>query len=163
MKKQNLAILIFLFAIFNYLISSAQADFCCERLKNNDDINSLCNVELAKVRRIVDGDTVHLYTGAETIKTRLFGIDCMETSKIHRAYRQAYDNKISIEDVIKQGKSATNKLKDVIRHNNNYVYFKTMGVDRYGRLIAILYDRDLKNINEFLIESGYCSSYRYKK
>lgn len=87
----------------------------------------------------------------------------METSKIHRAYRQAYDNKISIDNVVKQGNLATNELEKIIKANNNLVYFKTMGIDRYGRLLAILFDRNMTNINDKMVETGYCPVYMFNE
>ena len=48
-----------------------------------------CNVE-----KVVDGDTVFVNTGYESFPIRLYGIDCMEISKSHRAYHQAYDSQI---------------------------------------------------------------------
>ncbi|MBR1681616.1 thermonuclease family protein [bacterium] len=121
------------------------------------------NVETAEVKYVVDGDTIHLYTGGEIIKTRLYGIDCMETSPIHRTYHQAYNAGITIEEVINQGRLATKILKKIIKENNNKVYFKTMGVDRYGRLIAIIYDKNHKSINDMLLKTPYCIPYEYNK
>jgi len=116
-------------------------------------------LEIAEVKRVVDGDTIHLYTGGEIIKTRLYGIDCMETAPIHRAYHQAYDRKTTVEDIINQGNLATKIFKKIIKENNNTVYFKAMGIDRYGRLLAIIYDKNYVNINNKLKENNYCEPY----
>lgn len=163
MKDKILNIALILILIFNVYTLSTQANICSSNIKNNENINSILNVELAKVKRVVDGDTLNLYTGSEIIKTRLFAIDCMETSKNHRAYRQAYDNNLSIEEVINRGEKATMALKRIISENNNYVYFRTLGVDKYNRLIAILYNRNFENINDMLVKTGYCLIYKYKK
>ena len=42
-----------------------------------------------------------------TFPVRLIGIDCYETGRIHRAYHQAYDNNLSIDEVIARGKQST--------------------------------------------------------
>lgn len=130
---------------------------------NNEDINNLYNVELAKVKKVSDGDTVVLYTGGQDIKARLIGIDCMETGKIHRAYRQAYENNLTIEEIVARGKNATTELKNIVKKNNNLVYFKTMGIDYYGRLLVILYDKNFNNINDQMQKTGYCPAYVFKK
>ena len=163
MKDKILNIALILILIFNVYISSTQANICSSNIKNNENINSLLNVELAKVKRVVDGDTLHLYTGSEIIKTRLFAIDCMETSKNHRAYTQAYDNNLSIEEVINRGEKAKMALKRIISENNSYVDFRTLGVDKYNRIIGIIYNRNYENINDMLVKTGYCSIYKYKK
>lgn len=130
---------------------------------NNENINSSYNLELAKVKSVVDGDTIHIYTGDKITKVRLYGIDCMETSKIHRTYRQAYENNITIEEVISQGNKATKELAKIIKNNNNFVYFKTMGIDIYGRLLAILFNNNFQNINDMMLETDYCKVYVFNK
>jgi len=128
-----------------------------------DVISSFNNLERAKVRHVVDGDSINIYTGDNITRVRLYGIDCMETSNIHRAYRQAYENKITIEDVIAQGNFATKKLDEIIKKNQNWVYFRTMGIDHYGRLLAVLYDKDFNIINDMMLESEYCKAFMVKK
>lgn len=113
-------------------------------------------LEIGEVRHVFDGDTIQIYTGGEAFNVRLYGIDCMETAPIHRAYHQAYDKKTTVEDIINQGNSATKILKEIIEKNNNKIYFKTMGIDHYGRLLAIIYNMQKKNINNMLLKNPYC-------
>ena len=54
-----------------------------------------------------DGDTIDVKIEKNTFPVRLIGIDCYETGRIHRAYRQAYDNNLSIDEVIARGKQST--------------------------------------------------------
>lgn len=163
MKNKIFLICFVIYGFSNIFNLTTMANSFFNNDKKNEYIKSSDNVELAKVKQIIDGDTIHIYTGGEIIKSRLIGIDCMETLKIHRAYRQAYENKLSIEEIIKQGKYATKELKNIIKANGNYVYFKSMGVDKYNRLLVILYDNNKENINEKLLKSGYCPAYTYKK
>ena len=163
MKKQLYSVIIIFLILFCCNFSYTLANPCIDKFKSSDDINSKCNVQLAQVKRVVDGDTIHIYTGYQVIKVRLYGIDCMETSKIYRAYRQAYENKTSIEDIIKQGNFATSELEKIIKENNNHVYFKTMGIDVSGRLLAILYDKNMTNINDKMLNTGYCPVYVFNK
>ena len=47
--------------------------------------------------RIYDGDTIEVINEQNLKENiRLIGIDCFETKEIHRAYTQAYKNKMSI-------------------------------------------------------------------
>lgn len=55
-----------------------------------------------KILRIVDGDTIEAQINRNKFSVRLVGIDCYETCRIHRAYRQAYENNLSIDEVIKK-------------------------------------------------------------
>ena len=120
------------------------------------DIKDTRHLEIAEVRQVFDGDTIQVYTGGEAFSIRLYGIDCMETSPIHRAYHQAYDNKTTIENIINQGNLAAKILKEIIEKNNNKVYFRTIGIDHYGRLLAIIYDMRKSNINNMLLKNPYC-------
>lgn len=56
-----------------------------------------------KLVKIIDGDTIQVKIDNNKFQVRLIGIDCYETIKIHRAYRQAYENNLSIEEVLKKG------------------------------------------------------------
>lgn len=56
-----------------------------------------------KIVNITDGDTIKAKIDKNEFSVRLVDIDCYETSKIHRAYRQAYDNCIKIDEVVKRG------------------------------------------------------------
>ncbi len=123
------------------------------------DIKNSNNLELARVKEVIDGDTIHLDTGYSIVSTRLYGIDCMETSLIHRTYHQAYDQNTTVEKIMYQGQSAKKILNDIIKDNNRSVYFKTVGVDHYGRLLAIIYDKNFKNINNMLTQTPYCIPY----
>ena len=60
-----------------------------------------------EVLKILDGDTIKVkLDSGNKFSIRLIGIDCYETNKINRAYKQAYVNDISIEEVVKRGEDA---------------------------------------------------------
>ncbi len=162
-KKKLLLILAVLFIFITATFANMLMDiFFVEKFKTND-INSKYNVELARVIKVIDGDTVKLDTGGENFNARLKGIDCPETSVINRTYKQAYESNISTQETIQKGKIATKELKKIIAQNNNKVYFKTLGIDKYSRLLVNLYDNNLESINEKLVKSGLCTNYNYKK
>ncbi len=93
-------------------------------------------------------------------KIRLIDIDCYETSKIHRAYKQAYCNHKSIDDVIAAGLDSKKYLQNLYDNNkSNGTYLEFKGIDIYGRALGILYF-DTLNVNENLKNSGGCLNYK---
>ena len=76
-------------------------------------------VQLIKIK---DGDTIDVKIEKNTFPVRLIGIDCYETGRIHRAYRQAYDNNLSIDEVIARGKQSTAYLENLYRANKNNLF-----------------------------------------
>ena len=91
-----------------------------------------------KISRVVDGDTVHLEVGRETMKIRLDAIDTPEQD-------QAY------------GRQATSALKKKINRKQVLVYITDQ--DRYGRYIGriILEGRD---INFEMVAEGHGWHYK---
>ena len=116
-----------------------------------------CRAETYKfpinVTRILDGDTVKARIDDNEFSIRLLGIDCYETSKIHRAYKQAYENNMTIEDVVEKGNRAKAELVNQLDNQDIYMEFK--GLDIYGRVLGILYINDL-NINNYMKNTNYC-------
>lgn len=133
------------------LLMTASAAFCQEGMQK------------VKVSNVADGDTVYLLLDNQPVSTRLIGIDCFETGKINRAYRQAYEGKITIEEVIKKGEFAKYELQSIIKQNDNEVYFKCSGVDKYGRLLGEIYAKNHKNINKMMLKTGFCNEYLYNE
>lgn len=90
--------------------------------------------------KIIDGDTIEAKIDRNRFAVRLGGIDCFEIHKIHRAYRQAYDNNLSIDEVIKRGQNSKTYFEQFYeseKYRDVYLDFK--GVDVYGRIIGIIY------------------------
>lgn len=112
------------------------------------------------VTKVVDGDTVKAKIDNNTFNIRLLNIDCFETSRIHRAYKQAYENNISIENVVKKGNLAKEELARQIDKHNIYMEFK--GLDIYGRVLGVLY-KDNYNLNNHMQNTDFCYAYTYKK
>ena len=126
--------------------------FCCMPVFSENRIP----IEITK---IYDGDTIEAKIDNNKFKIRLIGIDCYETCKIHRAYKQAYENNLSVEDVIKQGKVSTFYLKNLYEKNKNApITFVFKGIDKYGRVLGILYIGAL-NVNDELLKNGGCMLY----
>jgi len=116
----------------------------------------------AEVLKIYDGDTIRVKVNSgNKFAIRLYGIDCYETSRIHRAYKQAYEDKLDIDEIIKKGNEAKSYLKNLHKKSSE-VSFDFAGVDKYGRVLGIVYFDNL-NINKELIKNNICNLYEYKE
>ena len=100
----------------------------------------ICGSALAKnahsvvVTKIIDGDSVLVRDGSETIEVRLWGIDTPE-------YRQPYS---------KAAKKYTKKLL-----KNKTVVLEVKDQDKYGRMVAMLTLEGGISINELLVKRGF--------
>ncbi len=106
-----------------------------------------------KITKITDGDTVKGIINGKEISIRLSGIDCYETSKRDRAYKQAYLNKITIEEVVEKGKESKTILTNLLQNQNNVTVKFTDVDNRYNRNVGILYINNI-NVNEYMIKNG---------
>ncbi len=104
------------------------------------------------VRKVTDGDTVTVVTDEGTrLKVRLYGIDAPETLKMNRRTGV----------VSKPGQPYGN---EAYRALEMMVYGKKvkvtiMDIDRYGRLVAVLYLGD-RDINREMVQAGYAWAYK---
>lgn len=119
------------------------------------------NLQFAEVKKVLDGDTVLLDLEEKPTPIRLTGIDCFETNKIQRAYKQAYVNNLTIEEVLEKGIVAKKNLSRIIKENHSKVYFKCTGVDKYSRLLGTIYTTENQDINKIMVDSGYCTKFVY--
>lgn len=94
----------------------------------------------AKVIGIKDGDTYVVLYRNEEIVIRLEHIDCPESGQAYGKNAKQYASKLCFGKTI-----------EVLHHNK---------IDRYGRLIATLYDGDI-NINLEMVRVGY--AWHFKK
>ena len=129
------------------------------------DISSISK-ETAKIpitrMKVLDGDTVKVtFESGNKFSIRLIGIDCFETEPIHRAYKQAYYSHLSIDQVIYKGCEAKIYLENIYKNAKN-ISFVFQGVDKYGRVLGILYFDNI-NINQHLLDKGLCLPYVYKE
>ncbi len=114
--------------------------------------------------RIYDGDTIEVINEQNVKENiRLIRIDCFETKEIHRAYTQAYKNKMSIEEVTAKGAQQKKALVKLFETNNKkHLYLLRQGKDSYGRTLGIIYLGRL-NINQYMLNSGNAMEYVYIK
>ena len=94
-------------------------------------------LESLKIKKIVDGDTVHVFYQDELYKIRLTEIDAPERD-------QPYGN------------NSTEYLKSLLKEG--MVDVDISGTDRYGRKLGRLYWRGM-DINRELVSAGYAWVY----
>jgi len=102
--------------------------------------NEIPDTFSGKVVRVVDGDTIHIDNKIlGKIKIRLAEIDTPELDQTF-------------------GVEAKNALKKLV--DNKMVKIKKVTIDRYNRIVAIIYINDLE-INYYLVKNGYAWCYEY--
>ncbi|WP_242927415.1 thermonuclease family protein [Pontibacter vulgaris] len=92
-----------------------------------------------KVIAVKDGDTIDLLRNGQTIKVRLFGVDCPEKA-------QAF------------GQKAKQFTSDLIFGKN--VQLIAHNTDRYGRTVGTIILPDGRSLNEELVREGYAWHYK---
>ena len=89
------------------------------------------------IKKVVDGDTVHLYHDNTIYKVRLINIDAPERNQPF-------------------GNDSTDYLKSLLREGR--VNIEISGTDRYGRKLGRLYWKG-ENINRAMVSAGYAWVY----
>ncbi|QUX97616.1 nuclease [Marinomonas sp. CT5] len=123
LKKRQVFLALFLFLSF-----AAQADSLC---------SATGKLEKAAIKRVVDGDTIHLTDGR---KVRLVGINTPELD-----HKKGNHEPYAVE--------ATRFLRSRL---DQYVYIQTAkdGRDRYGRYLYYLFDKDRISLTSQLLSQG---------
>lgn len=118
-----------------------------ESLLANEDIRKSPTYQ---VLRVTDGDTIHINYNGKDEKVRFIGLDTPET-KDPRKPIQCF------------GCEATAKMTELAENKNIRLEFdKTQGErDKYGRLLAFVYNEDSKNLAYEMIRQGYGNEYTY--
>ncbi len=105
---------------------------------------------------VLDGDTIKVKFDDKITTIRLIGIDTFETHKNNKAYRQAYENNISIDEVIRRGKMAKEFIKDKLsNHSDFYFEYDEEFLDRYKRTLAYIWFDEHDMLNLDIVCSGY--------
>ena len=104
----------------------------------------------------LDGDTVKFRFDSKITTIRLIGIDTFEIHKNNKAYRQAYENNITIDEVIRRGKAAKEFLKEELKsHSHYYFEYDEQFQDRYKRTLAYIWLDDKTMLNLQIVCKGY--------
>ncbi len=110
-----------------------------------------------KVVKVYDGDTFRCrLENGEEVKVRLIGVDTPESRVNPKARRDARREGLSLKQIVRLGKKATEFTKKLIPPGT-VVYLETdvQVHDKYGRLLAYVYLPDGRMLNEVLLEEGY--------
>jgi micrococcal nuclease len=101
------------------------------------------------VTSVVDGDTLHVRSGGREVKVRLLGIDTPETHRpgtpVECGGRQASASMARLAPVGSHVTLATDPTQD--------------RVDRYGRLLAYVFLRDGRLLEDEQLRSGWATVY----
>lgn len=125
--QYSIAIILALLALTMLLCTPAIAQDCDKQ-----------DSSIAKVVKIVDGDTFDIDCGNDIIRVRVLNLDTYETRLGERLATQAERNGISVERALSLGKKAKSYAietilgKEVLLHRGNR---KEPNRDKYGRLL----------------------------
>ncbi len=109
------------------------------------------NRSLAKVMKVVDGDTIKVLINNKEDIVRLIGIDSPEV----------LDERKPVQCF---GKQASDKAKEILTGKIITLESDLTQGDRdeYGRLLRYVFLQDGTNFNKFMISEGYAHEYTFK-
>lgn len=104
------------------------------------------------VTKVSDGDTIQVRDSLGTnVKVRFYGIDCPETEKSNKK-----TGRVS-KPGQPYGEEAFRALQKKLQRQ--HVRLDVMDIDRYGRIVSIVWLSD-RNINLEMVAEGYAWAYR---
>ena len=110
-----------------------------------------------KVLRVVDGDTVDIAMVSDDTnkifkyRVRLYGIDTPE--------KKPLKSNPDREKEMEAAKKSSQALHKKIEENHYLVTIILSKPDKYGRLLGTLYDEKGEDINQWMINQGFATSY----
>lgn len=105
------------------------------------------------VVKVIDGDTFYANCNNVYTKIRMVEIDSYESRLNNRAYKQAWQQKLTPEQIVGRGKKASSIAKEELL--NKHVILtqpQKQKIDIYGRTLAKVYIDCVDINNKFLIE-----------
>ena len=103
--------------------------------------------ETALVTRVIDGDTIEVELGGQTVRIRYIGIDTPET----------VDPSSPVECY---GLEASERNRELVAGRTVELEKDVSETDQYGRLLRYVYVEDLM-VNEQLVLDGYATSFTF--
>ena len=79
-----------------------------------------------KIKKVVDGDTVHVYSKGETLKVRLLEIDAPEMNQPYGKEAKQYLEELLIEGLVDLDISGT----DIYKRKLGYKFFQTLCIQQ---------------------------------
>ena len=111
-----------------------------------------------KVIRVVDGDTLKVELAGRKESVRLIGIDTPESKANKKAKKDAGRSNQDVKTIVSLGKAATEFTKSIIKPGDWVTIEQDVQArDRYGRILAYVYLKSGKMLNEEIIAAGYAS------
>jgi micrococcal nuclease len=114
-----------------------------------------------KVVRVIDGDTFTCtLKDGEEIKVRLIGVDTPESRVNPKLERDVQRSGLQREDVLRMGKIAAEFTKRLLPEGEIvYLEQDVQKTDKYGRVLAYVWLKDGRMLNEVLIREGMAKVY----
>jgi len=118
----------------------------------------MCASDRVSVTKITDGDTLKVIYRGDKEGVRLIGIDTPESRKNAKAKKDAERSGNDVKTITALGKEATKYTKSLVRVGDEVeLEFDVQKRDKYGRLLAYVYLKDGRMLNEEIIKGGYAS------
>jgi micrococcal nuclease len=114
-----------------------------------------------KVVRVIDGDTfVCALKSGEEIKVRLIGVDTPESRENPKLERDVKKSGLQKEEIIRMGKIAAEFTKKLLPEGEIvYLEQDVQKTDKYGRVLAYVWLKDGRMLNEVLVREGMAQVY----
>lgn len=114
-----------------------------------------------KVVRVIDGDTFTCtLKNGEEIKVRLIGVDTPESRVNPKLERDVQKSGLQREEVLRMGKTAAEFTKRLLPEGEIvYLEQDVQKTDRYGRVLAYVWLKDGRMLNEVLVREGMAQVY----
>jgi len=166
-QRKNLTLIIgFILSLFILVGVSGTSDKKTTEVKSTGEVKGISEekpkevpkpkqeepkqLQLYKVIKVIDGDTVNVEVNGKKESVRLIGIDSPET-KDPRKPVQCF------------GAEASTKLSGMLNKQSvELVPDETQDdKDKYGRLLRYIFIKDGVNVNKLMVEEGYAFEYTY--
>jgi len=108
------------------------------------------------VQRVVDGDTIKVIYQSKLESVRLIGIDTPEFRINKRAYLQTQEYNKDAETIVSLGLAAKEYTNSLVKKGDTVkLEFDVQKRDKYKRLLAYVWLKNGKMLNEEIIKNGY--------
>lgn len=112
----------------------------------------------AKVIYVVDGDTIKVDLAGTIESVRLIGIDTPESKPNKKAKKDAARSGEDLKAIVSLGKAAAEFTKTLVKPGDQVnIELDMQSHDRHGRILAYVYLKSGKMLNEEIIVAGYAS------
>ena len=111
------------------------------------------------IYKVVDGDTVKIYSNGQIINCRIANIDSPEKSRNKRAKKFARECiGVTLNTIVQAGHEAKKHAMKLLQAERTYK-FSISGTDRYNRKICTIYLPNGSTFNEKMVFDGYATAF----